>query len=105
MKTQLSKIYALALATLISSSGFAAGKTAEDPKTAKKFIKEGIWRGVFKISETEVPFNFELKGKDAEHATFTLLNGTRRDDFHVQYLGKDSLFIKMTSILIWLSQY
>jgi len=62
-----------------------------------KFIKEGIWRGVFTVSETQVPFNFELKGKDPEHAVFTLLNGSRRDNFHVQRLGKDSLFIKMNT--------
>ena len=96
MKLQSSKIYALALTTLITASSFGAIKN-EEPKTARKFIKEGIWRGVFKVSESEVPFNFELKGKDAEHATFTLLNGTRRDDFHVQYLGKDSIFIKMNT--------
>ena len=96
MKLQSSKIYALALTTLITASSFGAIKN-EEPKTARKFIKEGIWRGVFKVSESEVPFNFELKGKDAEHATFTLLNGTRRDDFHVQYLSKDSIFIKMNT--------
>lgn len=96
MRTKVSKIGVLALAVIVSSASFAAGRT-EDPKAAKKFIKEGIWRGVFKVSETEVPFNFELKGKDVEHATFTLLNGTRRDDFHVEYLGKDSLFIKMNT--------
>ena len=96
MKLQSSKFYALAFTTLITASSFGAIKN-EDPKTARKFIKEGIWRGVFKVSESEVPFNFELKGKDAAHATFTLLNGTRRDDFHVQYLGKDSIFIKMNT--------
>ncbi|WP_219224925.1 peroxiredoxin family protein [Pedobacter antarcticus] len=97
MKSHVYKIQVLALATLISSSSLALTKTTEDPKAARKFIKEGIWRGVFKVSESEVPFNFELKGKDAETATFTLLNGSRRDDFHIQYLGKDSLFIKMNT--------
>ncbi|WP_201771355.1 hypothetical protein [Pedobacter antarcticus] len=97
MKYHVYKIQVLALATLISSSSLAFTKTVEDPKTARKFIKEGIWRGVFKVSESEVPFNFELKGKDVETATFTLLNGSRRDDFHIQYLGKDSLFIKMNT--------
>lgn len=63
----------------------------------KAFIKEGIWRGVFTINEAEVPFNFELKGKDPEHAVFTLLNGSRRDDFHVKRIGDDSLFIKMNT--------
>ena len=97
MKTYFAKMQVLALASLISTTAFAVNKVHEEPKTAKKFIKEGIWRGVFKVAETEVPFNFELKGKDAAHATFTLLNGTRRDDFHIKYLGQDSLFIKMNT--------
>jgi len=79
----------LLLAVLSSSFTFANHK--------KPFIKQGIWRGVFTVSENEVPFNFELKGKDAEHATFTLLNGSRRDDFHVEYTTDDSLFIKMNT--------
>lgn len=97
MKLNSTKIQALLLATMVSSSAVFAAGDAKEPKTNHKFIKEGIWRGVFKVSETEVPFNFELKGKDAAHATFTLLNGSRRDDFHVEHLGKDSLYIKMNT--------
>jgi len=78
------------LAILLYSSAVTAS-----PK--KPFIKQGVWRGVFTINETEVPFNFELKGKDPEHAVFTLLNGSRRDDFHVQRIEGDSLFIKMNT--------
>ncbi|MDQ0108742.1 Peroxiredoxin [Chitinophaga terrae (ex Kim and Jung 2007)] len=63
----------------------------------KPFIKEGTWRGVFSLNESNVPFNFELKGKDAEHAVFTLLNGSRRDDFHVVQTAPDSIFIKMNT--------
>jgi len=77
---------------LLSSAAFAA-----DKEPAPKFIKEGVWRGVFTVAESKVPFNFEFKGKDPEHAVFTLLNGTRRDDFHVQKLGKDSVFVKMNT--------
>jgi len=97
MKNYVRKIQLLTLASLIATSAIASPTSDEAPKHAKKFIKEGVWRGVFKVAETEVPFNFELKGKDAEHATFTLLNGTRRDDFHISYLGQDSLFIKMNT--------
>lgn len=97
MSNYFTRFQVLAVASLISTSAFAAHKLDEKPNEAKKFIKEGIWRGVFKVAETEVPFNFELKGKDAEHATFTLLNGSRRDDFHISYLGQDSLFIKMNT--------
>jgi hypothetical protein len=70
---------------------------AADKNPPVKFIKEGVWRGVFTVAETKVPFNFELKGKDAEHATFTLINGSRRDNFHVKQVGKDSVFIKMNT--------
>lgn len=64
---------------------------------ATRFIKEGVWRGEFTVAEQKVPFNFELKGADAEHATFTLLNGTRRDDFHVAQQADGTLFIKMNT--------
>ena len=76
---------------------FGVSVWAVDKNNAGRVIKEGVWRGVFNVSETEVPFNFEFKGKDLEHGTFTLLNGTRRDDFHVTRLGKDSVFIKMNT--------
>jgi peroxiredoxin len=94
MKTH--KVYktlqCLGAGLLLTSAVFAAAKNPP-----AKFIKEGVWRGVFNVSETQVPFNFELKGKDAEHAVFTLLNGTRRDNFHIQQIGTDSVFIKMNT--------
>ncbi|WP_026993988.1 peroxiredoxin family protein [Flectobacillus major] len=86
-KKQLLSIACLALSTL----------SANVVNAQSTFIKEGAWRGVFKVNEVQVPFNFEVKGKDAEHATFTLINGTRRDDFHVQQTAKDSVFIKMNT--------
>lgn len=89
MKTRIIGLLSLGLVTLASSATYADDYAP--------FIKQGIWRGVFRISENEVPFNFELKGKDPEHAVFTLINGTRRDDFHIERLGKDSLFIKMNT--------
>jgi peroxiredoxin len=81
----------LLIGLLFSGAAFAGDK---EPV---KFIKEGVWRGVFRVSESQVPFNFEFKRKDAEHAVFTLLNGSRRDNFHVQKIGKDSVFIKMNT--------
>jgi peroxiredoxin len=89
MKTRIIGLLSLGLVTLATPATYADDHAP--------FIKQGIWRGVFRISENEVPFNFELKGKDPEHAVFTLINGTRRDDFHVERLGKDSLFIKMNT--------
>lgn len=63
----------------------------------KPFPKEGIWRGVFNVSESKVPFNFQLKGKDPKTAVLTLLNGSRRDDFHVERRGEDSIYVKMNT--------
>ena len=31
-----------------------------------KFPAEGIWRGEFTVDGDPIPFNFEVKGKDAE---------------------------------------
>ncbi|WP_052353911.1 peroxiredoxin family protein [Flectobacillus major] len=65
--------------------------------TEKPILKEGKWRGEFKVNETRVPFNFEIKGKSIESATLTLLNGSRRDDFQVKTIAGDSIFVKMNT--------
>ncbi|MVT06768.1 peroxiredoxin family protein [Chitinophaga tropicalis] len=80
----------LLAALLFTSSVFA---THRKPL----FLKEGVWRGVFTVNEAAVPFNFELKGKDADHAVFSLINGSRRDDFKVKRISADSLYIKMNT--------
>jgi peroxiredoxin len=80
----------LPLAVLSAVSVFAGA-------SAKPFIKEGVWRGEFTLGEQQVPFNFELKGRTPEDATFTLINGTRRDDFHVKQEDDGTLFIKMNT--------
>ncbi len=82
--------FACLLATLVLADTVSAN-------VKKPFIKQGVWRGVFTVSEIQVPFNFEVKGEDATHAVFTLINGSRRDDFHVAYTTEDSLFIKMNT--------
>lgn len=91
-KNYLSKAKYLTLGVLLSGAAVAGDKVP-----AAKFIKEGVWRGVFTVSESQVPFNFELKGKDPQHAVFTLINGTRRDNFHVERRGADSVYIKMNT--------
>ncbi|PSL22637.1 peroxiredoxin family protein [Chitinophaga ginsengisoli] len=80
----------LLAAVLFSSTVLAAEKKP-------LFLKEGVWRGVFTVNEANVPFNFELKGKDPEHVVFTLINGHRRDDFKVKRIADDSLFVKMNT--------
>ena len=95
MKTTnyLTKTRLLTAALLLSGVGVLSAHETPKPK----FIKEGKWRGEFTVSESKVPFNFELKGKDAEHAVFTLINGSRRDNFHVKSVGADSVYIKMNT--------
>jgi len=49
------------------------------PALAQAFIPEGPWRGVFhNTNGTEVPFNFEVKGKTASTAKLYLLNAEER---------------------------
>lgn len=91
MKTTISSKIAGLLTSVVLLGGTAY---ANDPKP---FPKEGIWRGVFNVSESKVPFNFEFKGKDPKHAVLTLLNGSRRDDFHVERRGEDSIYVKMNT--------
>jgi len=68
----------LATLFLASSLSFAASAATKAP-----FPAEGVWRGEFTIDGDPIPFNFEVKGKRAQDATFTLLNGTRTDRFKV----------------------
>lgn len=91
MKTTISSKIAGLLTSVVLLGGTAY---ANDPRP---FPKEGIWRGVFNVSESKVPFNFEFKGKDPKHAVLTLLNGSRRDDFHVERRGEDSIYVKMNT--------
>lgn len=88
MNTYHVRLKIFALAALCAGSLSAANQP---------FIKEGIWRGEFDLAEQKVPFNFELTGKSPESATFTLLNGSRRDDFPVKQEADGTLFIKMNT--------
>lgn len=80
----------LLAAVLFSSAALAVEKK-------NLFLKEGVWRGVFTVNEANVPFNFELKGKDAEHAVFILINGNRRDEYKVKRIADDSLYIDINT--------
>lgn len=66
---------ALLFAAALPLSSFAAGKAT--------FPAEGVWRGEFNIDGDPVPFNFEVKGRDAKDGRLVLLNGTRTDTFKV----------------------
>lgn len=61
---------------------------------AQNFIAEGTWRGIFHQSNgTDVPFNFEVKGKTAAAAKVYLLNGPERFAASGITQKGDSLFI------------
>ncbi|MFC4313934.1 peroxiredoxin family protein [Steroidobacter flavus] len=63
----------------------------------KKFPDEGVWRGEFTVDGEAIPFNFEVKGKDAAGAKFSLINGTRRDHFVVERVSDDELSVPMNT--------
>jgi len=61
---------------------------------AQSFIPEGSWRGVFHLPNgTEVPFNFEVKGKTAQTAKVYLVNGDEHFETGQPTQKDDSLFI------------
>jgi thiol-disulfide isomerase/thioredoxin len=61
---------------------------------AQSFIAEGPWRGVFhQPNGTEVPFNFEVKGKTATTAKVFLVNGPERFAASGVSQKEDSLFV------------
>lgn len=61
---------------------------------AQSFIAEGLWRGVFHQSNgTDVPFNFEIKGKTAASAKVFLINGPEHFAASGVSQKGDSLFI------------
>jgi peroxiredoxin len=59
--------------------------------SAKNELKEGIWRAVLKLSDsTELPFNFEVKGK-----TLQIINADERIKVDELIFTSDSVFIRM----------
>ncbi|MES2277866.1 MAG: TlpA disulfide reductase family protein [Bacteroidota bacterium] len=64
------------------------------PAFSQAFIAEGKWRGVFhQANGTEVPFNFEVKGKSSATAKVFLLNGEERFEAGAITQKGDSLFV------------
>lgn len=64
------------------------------PAFSQSFIPEGKWRGVFhQPNGTEVPFNFEVKGKSSTTAKVFLLNGSEHFETGKIVQKNDSLFI------------
>jgi len=61
---------------------------------AQSFVAEGPWRGVFhNANGTDVPFNFEVKGKTATAAKVYLLNAEEKFEAGTVTQKGDSLYI------------
>ena len=56
-------------------------------------MKEGDWRGVFSLTENEIPFIFEVSGQTPESTTVFLLNGTDKFPLRNITYRYDSVFI------------
>jgi len=82
------------LTSKITTALFIVLTLASFPALAQSFISEGLWRGVFhNANGTDIPFNFEVKGKNAANAKVYLLNA--EEHFAAGTLSQkgDSLFI------------
>jgi peroxiredoxin len=58
-----------------------------------KTLKEGQWRGVFTVPENEIPFVFEVTGKNPENTSIFLINGEDRFQLKNITYRNDSVFI------------
>lgn len=47
-------------------------------KQSAKTLKEGQWRGIFVVPGNEIPFQFEVKGQNADSTSVFLINGSDR---------------------------
>lgn len=84
------------VATLLFATSLAFALPAAAAAKAP-FPAEGVWRGEFTIDGDPIPFNFEVKGKRAQDATFTLLNGTRTDKFKVTPRDDGTFSVRMNT--------
>ncbi|QRQ99805.1 peroxiredoxin family protein [Dyadobacter sandarakinus] len=80
--------YAVSAVLLLSSLNVQAQKTA---------LKDGIWRGIFKIGDIEVPFNFEVSNGAGKAPVFTAINGDRRDEFQGRFISRDSIQVNLNT--------
>ncbi len=61
--------------------------------SSSKTLKEGSWRGVFTLSDHEIPFLFEVTGQSLETTTVFLVNGTDKFPLKTVSYRNDSVFI------------
>jgi peroxiredoxin len=81
-------------ASFIAAAALLSSFNAE---AQNKPLKNGIWRGVFKVNEIEVPFNFEVKDGAGKTPVFTAINGDRRDDFQGKFISDDSIQVSLNT--------
>lgn len=62
-------------------------------QSGEKALKKGLWRGVFVIPEVEIPFQFEVKGDNAENTILYLINGEDRFEINNVKYHDDSVTI------------
>jgi len=76
------------------------GLLSFSPKTqAQKLVSEGVWRGVFHYpNQTDIPFNFEIKGKNISTAKVYLINGE-------EHFPASQIFQKGDSLIIPFDQF
>ena len=56
-------------------------------------LLDGLWRGVFPVHDTEIPFLFEVSDADGAFPVVTLINGEDRLDLTDVFYRNDSVFI------------
>ncbi|KAA6439368.1 TlpA family protein disulfide reductase [Dyadobacter flavalbus] len=78
-------------------TAFALLFTFENVQAQQKALQNGIWRGVFKIGDMDVPFNFEVKNGAGKEPVFTAINGERRDDFQARFIAQDSIQVSLNT--------
>jgi peroxiredoxin len=81
-------------ASFIAAAALLSSFNAE---AQNRSLKNGIWRGVFKVNEIEVPFNFEVKDGAGKTPVFTAINGDRRDDFQGKFISNDSIQVSLNT--------
>jgi peroxiredoxin len=89
MNKAIAARYLLSALLCLGLSGAHAGAKAPA-------LKEGVWRGEFSVNGDALPFNFEVKGRNAD-ATLTVINGSRRDVFKIERTAPDAVFVKMNT--------
>lgn len=61
----------------------------------QEFLDEGTWRGIVKLQDQELPFNFEVKREDSVTYQLFIINGQNKIEIKGLSMQGDSVFIPM----------